>query len=263
MKADAAPLPSTEPESPLGLAFRAARSLLFTTLFYGWTVFLCFTFFWVLFLPKPALFRSIRIWQGHLVWIERWIGGMEYRVLGRKHVPGGPCIIAAKHQSAWETCKLHLMFGDPAIVLKEELLRMPIWGAYARRSGMIPINRAAGKKALEVMLSAARKARDEGRKIVIFPQGTRLPPGVKKPYKIGVGALYEDLGIPVVPMALNSGLFWPKKGLLKRPGVITIAFLPPIPPGLTRDAMMQELEDRLESESDRLAGLEGRSEPRA
>ena len=229
------------------------RSLVFTSLAFFWTYFMCLALLWTLLLPRRVMYFSLLTWERSLVWLERHIMGIRYQVVGREYVPQGACIIAAKHQSAWETLKLHLLFDDPAIVLKQELLKVPVWGWYAKRSGMIPIDRGSGSKALVLMKKASHAAREAGRKIVIFPQGTRLAPGVKKPYKIGVAVLYDELKLPVVPMALNSGLFWPKNSLLKKPGLITIEFLPPIPPGLSRAEMMRELESRLEAASDRLA----------
>ncbi len=160
------------------------RSLALNVAFFGWTFFLCFGLLWFLLLPKRMLFYGIRFWQNHLSWIERNIGGIRYQVIGLEHIPEGACIIAAKHQSAWETCKLHLMFYDPAIVLKEELLRLPVWGWYAKRSGMIPIDRGGRSKTLTRMMEAARQAKADGRNSIIFPQGTRLIPGDKKPYKV-------------------------------------------------------------------------------
>jgi 1-acyl-sn-glycerol-3-phosphate acyltransferase len=185
-------------------------------------------------------------------WIERHVGGITYRVVGEEYVPKGAAIIASKHQSAWETFKVHLLFGDPAVVLKKTLVYVPIWGWYLSRSGVVPVNRAKGHRALLEMMTAAQKFAKDGRKIVIFPQGTRLAPTAYKPYKGGIAALYEELNIPVVPMALNSGLIWPRNSFLKKPGVITVEFLPPIPPGLPRAEMMKRLEEGLESATLRL-----------
>jgi 1-acyl-sn-glycerol-3-phosphate acyltransferase len=148
-----------------------------------------------------------------------------------------------------------VLFHDPAIVLKKELLRIPIWGWYLQRSGMIPIDRGGAAKALAGMMAAAHKAVAENRKIVIFPQGTRTAPGEQRPYKSGVAALYQELNLPVVPMALNSGLLWPKNSFMKKPGVITIEFLPPIAPGLARSEFMTRLKDALESAADQLTQL--------
>jgi 1-acyl-sn-glycerol-3-phosphate acyltransferase len=228
------------------------RSLAFNIAFYGWTAVMCFLMLWALPLPRRCMLFVVHFWLHQTAWIERHIAGITYRVIGREHVPEGACIIAAKHQSAWETFKLHLLFGDPAIVLKQELLDIPIWGWYLRRSGMIPIDRARGGKALFGMMQAAHKAVEQGRKIVIFPQGTRIAPDAKRPYRNGVAALYRELNVPVVPMALNSGLFWPKNSFMKKPGQITVEFLPPIPAGLPREAMMGRLEEELESATERL-----------
>ena len=148
-------------------------------------LFLCFALLGTLFMSRRGMTSVVRLWLSHLEWIERHIGGITYRVIGREYVPAGACIIAAKHQSAWETFKLHLLFGDPAIVLKKELLNIPIWGWYVRRAGMIPIDRSSGTGALSVMMEASHKAVTDGRKIVIFPQGTRVPPGAERSYKTG------------------------------------------------------------------------------
>ena len=228
------------------------RSLIFNIVFYGWTAVMCFAMSWAILAPYRNMLGVVHLWLRQMAWIERHIGGITYRVAGREHVPEGACIIAAKHQSAWETFKLHLLFGDPAIVLKKELLDIPIWGRYLARSGMIPIDRSAGSKALSGMMGAAHKAAEQGRKIVIFPQGTRIEPGEDRPYKTGVAALYEELNLSVVPMALNSGLFWPKNSFIKKAGQITIEFLPPIQPGLGREVMMSRLKDDLETASNRL-----------
>ncbi len=228
------------------------RSIFFNLAFFGWTAFLCFALLWALLLPKRGLFFFIHMWLKHLEFFERHIAEIRYRIVGLENVPEGTCIIAAKHQSAWETCKMHLMFYDPAIVLKKELLSLPVWGWYAGRAGMIPIDRGGRSRAVSGMLKAAREAAAQGRKIIIFPQGTRTAPKERKPYKSGVAALYQDLKIPVVPMALNSGLFWPKNGFMKRAGTITIEFLPPIPAGLAKDELMERLQKDLESASDKL-----------
>ena len=229
------------------------RSLALNVALYGWTAFLCFALLGTLVLPRRGMTSVVRMWLAQLAWIERHIGGITCRVIGRDYVPAAACIIAAKHQSVWETFKLHLLFGDPAIVLKEELLDIPLWGWYVRRAGMIPIDRGGHAHALVRMMEAAHKAADAGRKIVIFPQGTRVAPGEKWPYKSGVAALYQELNLPVVPMALNSGLLWPKNSFIKKPGVITVEFLPPIPPGLPRDEMMMRLKEQLEVATERLA----------
>ena len=229
------------------------RSFFFNVILFGTTAVMCFLMVWALPLPRQYILWVIHAWLYQVAWIERNIGGITYRVVGRENIPVGACIIAAKHQSVWETFKLHVLFDDPAIVLKKELLSIPVWGWYLRRSGMIPIDRAGKTGALSGMMEAAHRAVTAGRKIVIFPQGTRIAPDEVRPYKSGVAALYQELNVPVVPMALNSGVYWPKHSFLKKPGTITIEFLPPILPGQPRDEMMERLTTELESASIRLA----------
>lgn len=228
------------------------RSLAFNIAFYGWTLLFCTMVSWTFFLPYKTLLIFVRIWLRQITWMEKHIAGITYKIVGTENLPDGACIIAAKHQSAWETFKLHMLFEDPAIVLKKELLEIPLWGRYLARSGMIPIDRGAGPKALMKMMQAAHKAAEQGRQIIIFPQGTRIPPGAERPYKSGIVALYQELNLPVTPMALNSGLCWPKNSFIKTPGEITIEFLPPIPAGLTREVFMSRLKNELETACNRL-----------
>ncbi|HEX9569826.1 MAG TPA: lysophospholipid acyltransferase family protein, partial [Rhodospirillales bacterium] len=186
--------------------------------------------------------------------LER-LAGIGYEVRGRERLPEPPCILAVKHQSAWDTLIWHLIADDPAIVMKRELLALPIYGAYCRKTEMIAVDRKAGASAMRAMLEAARAAAAAGRPIVIFPQGTRTAPGTPTaaaPYLPGVSALYRGLGLPVVPVALNSGLFWPRRSFLRRPGRIVLEYLEPIPPGLPRAAFMAELEGRIETATRRL-----------
>ncbi len=231
------------------------RSVIFNIFLYFWMFVPTFAMLWIILLPDRQFFACVRWWQCQVERMERLILGLRYEVIGRENIPEGPCIIASKHQSAWETLRLNVLFDAPAIVLKQELVKVPIWGWYGWRCGMIPVDRSASVKALQRMMKAANKAIAKGRKIFIFPQGTRVLPGVKTPYKSGTAALYKQLNLPVVPMAVNSGLFWPKGAFIKKPGTITIEFLPPIPAGLSRAQFMREIEEKIETASDRLAGL--------
>lgn len=234
-----------------------ARSILFNLFLYFWMFVPTFVMIWIVVLPGPQFFACVRWWQSIVIAAERLILGLRYEVVGCEHIPEGPCIIAAKHESAWETLRLMVLFDAPAVVLKQELMQVPIWGWYGRRCGMIPVDRSGKAASLTRMMTAANKAKALGRKIVIFPQGTRIAPGVRAPYKVGTAALYKQLKLPVVPMALNSGLFWPKGGFLKKPGTVTIEFLPPIPANLPRAQFMRDLEQQIETASDRLAGVSG------
>jgi 1-acyl-sn-glycerol-3-phosphate acyltransferase len=207
-------------------------------------------------LALPLLFGSRRgvcwlrdVWVKFILSSLKIIVGLDYRVEGSENLPRGHFMVASKHQSAWETLALHLIFSDPSIVLKRELLKLPILGWFINKVGMVPIDRAGKANALKSMLMIARKWAGLGRPIIIFPQGTRVAPGEKKGYHSGVFAVYRALKVPVVPIALNSGIFWPRKAFIKRPGVITVKILNYIRPGLKREDFMKQLEDIIETET--------------
>jgi 1-acyl-sn-glycerol-3-phosphate acyltransferase len=187
-----------------------------------------------------------------VLWWLRVTVGISHCVVGRDNLPAGPVIIACKHQSSWETMAFTGLFDDIAIVLKRELLFIPIVGWAMARAGNIAVARGDGASALRGLVKQARAAIADGRSIVIFPEGTRVAPGDQRPYQVGTAALYRQLGVPVVPMALNSGLFWGRRQWLKRPGTITLEILPLIPPGLPREAFMDALRERIESATARL-----------
>jgi 1-acyl-sn-glycerol-3-phosphate acyltransferase len=197
--------------------------------------------------PRRTSMRFGRFWARSVLALLKIIVGLDGEVRGLGNLPAGPCIVAMKHQSAWDTLILPVVLGDPAVVLKRELLWVPFYGWYAARAGSIAIDRRGGAAALRRMLSEARAASQEGRPVVIFPEGTRTAPGRKLPYQPGVAALYQSLAVPLVPAAVNSGLFWGRRSFRKRPGRIVLEFLDPIPPGLPRRQMMAELESRIES----------------
>jgi len=193
-----------------------------------------------------------RTWSAISLFGLRWICGVKITIEGREHIPSGAAIVAGKHQSQLDTILPFVLLPAPAYVLKKELLAMPVFGFFAGRSGHIPVDRESGAAALKTMLRAARKARDGGRQILIFPEGTRQPPGAPPDYKVGVTAIYRDLGVPVVPFALDTAKVWSRSGYDIRPGATTVRFLPPIPPGLSRDIFMQTLQDVIETESNAL-----------
>ena len=236
---------------------RFVRSLLFNLAFYGWTGFLCLVLFWTIVLPPRWVLWEMRTYLATVAWLERWVLGLDYRVDAVDKVPAGASIIAAKHQSAWETFKLHALFGEPVIVVKRELMRIPIWGWFLKRAFAISIDRAAGARAVREIVDNAKPHIERGRRIVIFPQGTRTAPGDYRPYQIGVFALYKTLKLPVVPVALNSGVFWPRHRFTKAGGTITVQFLDPIPPGLDRTSFMTRLEEAIETASDALVVAAG------
>ena len=229
------------------------RSFLFNLLFALWTALIFILSLPTLVLPRGAVWWMGGLWVRGALLLLRAIVGLGHRVRGTEHRIAGPAIYAAKHQSAWDTLVFPLLLEQPAYVLKQELIRVPLFGSYLKQCGMIPVDREGGGSALKQLLKAARAAIADGRSILIYPEGTRTPPGERRPYHPGVAALYGDLGVPVVPVALNSGLFWGRRSFHKKPGTITIEFLPPIAPGLPRREFMRELQERMEGASQRLA----------
>ena len=182
----------------------------------------------------------------------RVICGTKMEVRGREKLLAGPVIVAAKHEAAWDTFALIPLMRDPALVMKAELLSIPLYGAFCRKFELIPIQRELGPAALRQMAREARARAGEGREILIFPEGTRKAPGSLPDYKPGIAFLYHDLKLPVCPLALNSGAFWPRHSFLRYPGTIVVEFLDPIPPGLPRQEFMQRLEQSIETASNRL-----------
>lgn len=228
------------------------RSFLFDSMFYLWTALISVLATPMLLISQRATARVSEVWAIVSLLLLRLIVGLSYEVRGKHHLPQGTVIVALKHQSAWETVALWLLLKNPAIVLKQSLARIPVFGWYMRRGQAIIIDRDAGPKALRPMVAAARSAIADGRSIAIFPEGTRTSVGVRRPYHPGVAALYMQLGLPVVPVALNSGLFWGRRSFLKQSGKILVEFLPPIEPGLDRRHFMEALERRIEDATARL-----------
>lgn len=230
----------------------ALRSLLFNLVFFGWSALLAFLYLPLVAFPGRAIMGGARLWARSSLWLLRRIVGIRYRVRGLENLPSGAAIIASKHQSAWETLAFLLCLPYPVYVVKRELLAIPLFGPYLRKVGMIAVDRKGGATALRSLLDEARHHLDLGRTIVIFPEGRRTAPGEHRPYQPGVAALYTRLGAPVVPVALNSGLFWGRRSFLKRPGLITLEFLTPIEPGLERAPFIDALARRIEGASRRL-----------
>jgi len=232
------------------------RSLLFNIAFYVWIVLLGTVSLPVLLLPRRYGWAVGRLFARNAMTLLRLLVGLDYRIRGAEHLPAGPAILAVKHQSAWDTLLLPLMVHDPAVVLKRELLLLPFYGWFAMRLGMIAIDRGAGARALKSMIAQARAALAAGRIVAIFPQGTRTAPGSPQPYQPGLAALYLQTHMPVVPVALNSGLFWPRRSFLRRGGTITVEILPPIAPGLDRQRFQAAIEQAIESATRRLEAEE-------
>jgi 1-acyl-sn-glycerol-3-phosphate acyltransferase len=231
---------------------QAIGSFLFNTGMYLSTTVLAIVGLPVLVLPRRTVTWYSRVWCRSLLGWLAITCGLRHRVVGREHLPAGPCILAIKHHSTWETLAANVEFPDCAFVLKRELTWIPVVGWMMWRAGNVGIDRAAGAKALRAILRDTRRALDDGRKVVIFPEGTRTPPGSSRPYQPGVAALYSQLKVPVVPVALNSGVFWGRRTFLKKPGTITLEIGQPIEPGLARGAFMDLLRERIETATTRL-----------
>ncbi|MGE0719894.1 MAG: lysophospholipid acyltransferase family protein [Alphaproteobacteria bacterium] len=238
-----------------------ARSILFNLLFFGWTIALGLVSWPAALLPRPAVVAVYDLWRRGVAVITRAAAGIGQRWIGLDRLPSGPVIFAAKHQSAWDTIEMPARLGHVAVVIKRELLWLPVYGWLARRYGVIAVDREAGGKALRRMLADAKAMADGGRSILIYPQGTRAAPGVSLPYQPGVAALYAHLGLPVVPVALNSGCFWGRRAFRKRPGTIVVELLPAIPPGLGRREFMARLEAATEAATDRLVAAATSARP--
>ncbi|MCZ6863459.1 MAG: lysophospholipid acyltransferase family protein [Alphaproteobacteria bacterium] len=228
------------------------RSLLFNVSSLCWTMLLGVFALPALLMPRGAVFAISRLWARGVLGLLALLVGLRHDIRGHERVPAGPVIYAVKHQSAWETLILTILIPGFAVVYKRQLAFLPFVGWYMLRADMIPINRGGGAGALRAMLAQARKVVGQGRSIVVMPEGTRTPPGSRNPYHPGIAALYRGLGLPVVPAALNSGVFWGRRSFVKSPGRITFEFLDPIAPGLDRRAFMALLEERIETAAERL-----------
>ena len=235
------------------------RSLIFNIAFYVslvvWLIIALPTFL----MPYRAILAVAKAWGRYNLFLLRVICGLEADFRGLERIPPGPLLVAAKHQSAWETFALLWLFADPTFIMKRELQWIPLFGWFALKGRMIPVDRGAGSAGLIEMTGRARKELAKGRQIVIFPEGTRRPAGAEPRYKYGITRLYLGANVPVLPIALNSGLFWRRRSMLRVPGTIVVQVLDPIPPGLDEEAFMARLQSDIETATARLIGEAGRS----
>jgi len=230
------------------------RALIFNILFYVGSLALSLILLPALLLPQHHM-RLVMIYTyyNYAYLVSRYIMGIKLEIRGLNNLPkSGAFILASKHQSAYETLVLPIVVRHVAIILKKELTRIPVWGWYPVRLGMIPIDRGSATQAIRSIITGAQRVKDEQRPILIFPQGTRITPGEKSPYKGGLGKIYKDIELPIVPLALNAGVYWPKNGFIKKPGTVVFEFLPQIPAGLAPKDAMQQVEHLIESHSDKL-----------
>ncbi|QDW39470.1 1-acyl-sn-glycerol-3-phosphate acyltransferase [Bradyrhizobium sp. KBS0727] len=236
-------------------ALHYLRSILFAAAVVILTVVVSLTvpLLWLFNAGSPTVRAVSQVWVKGIMLLFRIVLGLDYREYGRNHVPDGACIIACNHQSLWETAALSANFPDASIVAKKELSRLPIVGWFLQRYPMILVDRAAGRHALKQMVEEAKRAVAEGRKVLLFPQGTRQAVGEPMVFQAaGISALYTTLDVPVVPAACNSGLFWGKKTLMIHSGTVMLSYLPPIAPGLPRKEFQAMLEQVISEESERL-----------
>lgn len=228
------------------------RSLLFNTLFYINMVALMLLGMPTMILGRKAIFALARLWARSSLRLLAVICGTHAEFRGTDNIPKGALLIAPKHQSMWETFALLLYVEDFSYVLKRELTWIPFFGWYLRRGEQVAIDRSSGRAALRQVTDAAKKLFAQNRQLFIFPEGTRRPPGAPPEYKFGVAHVYAEAGVPCLPVALNSGMFWPRRKFLRYPGTIVVEFLPAIPPGMSRQDFLTRLADDIETATRRL-----------
>jgi 1-acyl-sn-glycerol-3-phosphate acyltransferase len=228
------------------------RSLLYATSFYVTTALMLIGFLWLLLGPRRWAIRALKEHGRFCTWLLAMICGTHLEVRGRDKLPAGAFMVAAKHQSAWDTFALLPLLNDPAVVLKDELKWIPVYGWFIWKFEHILVKRERAALALKQLIADAKARTAAGRQILIFPEGTRQAPGAQPAYKPGYVAVYEALDVPCVPLALNSGLFWPRRSLLRYPGTIVVEFLDPLPPGLKRSEFRQTVELQIETACARL-----------
>ncbi|SON57893.1 1-acyl-sn-glycerol-3-phosphate acyltransferase [Hartmannibacter diazotrophicus] len=236
------------------------RSLLFNALLYPYMIVSMIVCSPAMLLPRGCVVGLAKFWCRTAMALHRVTTGVRHVYTGRENIPQGALLVASKHQSMWETIALMAQFGDAVFVLKRELMWIPLFGWWIRRLDMIPVDRGKGSAALAKMTEATRKTLAQGRQVLIFPEGTRREPGAEPAYKIGIARLYADLGVPCLPVALDSGLVWQRRRMVQRKGTIHVDFLEPIAPGLPMREFFHLLQDRIEARCDeRLleAGQEG------
>lgn len=209
--------------------------------------------------PFPAwvMIKFAHGWARSNVWLHAIITGARVEFRGRENIPEGACIVAAKHYSAWETMALIPELKWPTYILKQELLRIPLFGWHLRKGQQIPIDRGQRAAALVKMTEHAKRVIERGHQLIIFPEGTRRKVGAPPDYKYGVARLYATLGVPCVPVAMTSGLAWPRNTLLHYPRRIIVEFLEPIPPGLDPEVFFERLRTAIETNTNRLLAEAG------
>jgi 1-acyl-sn-glycerol-3-phosphate acyltransferase len=223
------------------------RSVLFNVAFYFVLVLYLLVALGAFLLPRRAMIAVAKHWAGTSLVLLRVICDIKVDFSGLEKIPSGPLICASKHQSLWETFALLTLFDDPAYIMKRELMWIPFFGWSTWKAGMIAVDRGARSVALAAMNERAKTEIRKGRQLIIFPEGTRRPAGAEPKYKFGVTHLYTEIGVPCLPVALNSGLFWPRRSFLRYPGTVRVRVLDPIPPGLDKQTFFERLQREIET----------------
>ncbi|MCT4656574.1 MAG: 1-acyl-sn-glycerol-3-phosphate acyltransferase [Cohaesibacter sp.] len=228
------------------------RSALFNAAFYINTAFLVLVCMFTMPLPRYYIIQVIRFWGTSNTWLFKVIVGGTVEIRGLENIPEGSCMLAAKHQSTWETFAILPFVKDPIYIFKRELQQIPFFGWCAIKSRMIPIDRGKKTQALKQMLKRAKEELAHERQLIIYPEGTRRPIDAEPEYKYGATQIYQILKLPCVPVGLNSGLFWPRRTFMRYPGKVIIEFLPPIEPGLKGAEFFELMSTQIETCSNRL-----------
>ncbi|AYD02734.1 1-acyl-sn-glycerol-3-phosphate acyltransferase [Neorhizobium sp. NCHU2750] len=229
------------------------RSVLFNTAFYLNTIARMIVLSPIYFvMPRKPAYAIPKAWAASCNWLMAKIVGATFEIEGLENVPEGGCIFAPKHQSAWDTVALLPYQRDPVYILKRELMWIPLFGWYAAKQKMIPVNRGARGKVMIEVMKRTREEMAAGRQLIIYPEGTRRAPGAEPEYRYGIARIYRDVKVPVVPVVAHWGLFWGRRKLIKHPGHFKVRILPAIQPGMDPDAFYAHLIDVLEKASDEL-----------
>jgi 1-acyl-sn-glycerol-3-phosphate acyltransferase len=231
------------------------RSLVFNVSMYLGMAVLAVVYLPYALVSREGAYAACHNYCRWVIWTARWMVGLKVEVRGTP--PTDEVMVAAKHQSFFDILVIFHAVPRGKFIMKRELLFAPLLGQYAWRLGCVPVNRGKRGQAIAKMVADVEKGRREPGQLVIYPQGTRVPPGAEMPYKVGTAILYEQLGQPCVPVATNIGVYWPKRAVLRRPGTAVVEFLPPLPTGLSRQEFMERLEFEIETVSNALMAEAG------
>lgn len=239
----------------MAYAFRWLRSLIFAGQAYAMMALMAVFFTpWAMF-DRRGAFAGVHTWCRYVRWTASWMIGLRSEIRGA--VPTGEVMIAAKHQSFFDIIILCSELPRPKFIMKKELVRVPILGWYAKRIGCVPVDRGKRGAAIRDMLERVASGQQEPGQLIIYPQGTRVAPGAQREYKVGTGALYQEMGTICVPVACNVGVFWPRRRIYRAPGLAVVEFLPSIPPGLPPRDFMERLQHEIETRSNALMAEAG------